>query len=154
MLRVAVALAVLVLVTAAEAQSPPLAVARFYELETAHTSLGSFQGATESWRGQIVLLRSRKAVGASYTSCIRVSPTVRNCYATYALPQGTMAAQGIVGNQDRYSLSIVGGTGAYLGNQGWLSVNGIGANPRQGVGPNGQLAVLRFSSLVFHLRQL
>lgn len=131
---------VLLLVTAAGAQSPPLAIARFYEQETLHSSLGNFRGATESWRGQIVLQRGRKVIGASYVSCIRVSAAVRNCYATYALPEGTMAALGIIGSRNAYSLTIVGGTGTYIDYRGWVSVTGLGSDG------------LRFSQLVFHLK--
>lgn len=131
-------------------QSPPSAVARFYEFEALHSTLGNFRGATESWRGRIVTVRGRKVIGASYVSCIRIDSTTRNCGASYTLPEGTLVAAGVIGSQNRYSLTITGGTGAYLGYSGWISVVRIGDAPKQ-VGPNGQLVPLRLSLITFHL---
>lgn len=140
-------------VVAAEAQAPPNAIARFYELEIGHTSLGNFRGSTESWQGQIVVVRTRKAIGASYISCIRMSPETRNCYATYALPRGTMAATGLVGSRGRYSLTITGGTGAYLDYHGWVSVSTIRIAQQQ-VGPDGRSSPPTVAQIVFHLHKL
>jgi hypothetical protein len=134
-----VLLGAVVLATAAGAQAPPLAVARFFQLETERHSLGEFAGATSSTRAQIQT-RSHKTIGASYTSCIQLAKGIRNCYATYVLPEGTMAAQGIVGSASRFSLTIVGGTGVYIAVHGWVTITGIGSS--------------RFSELIFHLKQL
>lgn len=123
----------------AKAQPPEIAVATFHEVEVSHTSLGNFRGATESWRGAIVLTRSHRQIGGSFISCIRMSPEVRNCYASYSLPEGTMVALGLIGSRDRYSLTIAGGTGAYLVYHGWVSVLNSGD---------------RESDLTFHLDKL
>lgn len=139
MLRLALVLALVCLfVPAAEAQAP-YAIAHFYERELAHTSLGDFKGSTESWRGRLLLLRPRQPVGASFVSCIRVSDTARNCFANYSLPEGQIAAQGIIGDRDRYSLVVIGGTGAYIDFHGWVSSATFGTG---------------FSQLVFHLKLL
>lgn len=140
-------------VVAADAQAPPNAIARFYEFETGHTSLGNFRGATESWQGSITVIRTRKAIGASYVSCIRMSEETRNCYANYALPRGTMVAVGLVGSRSRYSLTITGGTGAYLTYHGWVSVNSIRIAQQQ-VGPDGRNSPPTISQIVFHLHKL
>lgn len=138
MSRLALALIVLALIVATPAYAPPAAIATFYEREIFHSSLGNFRGATETWQGEILLKRQRKIIGASTTACIRVSLPIRHCAATYALPQGVVEAQGIIGSLRVYSLAITGGTGVYLGASGWVKTFSVANGPR-------------ISELTFHL---
>lgn len=138
MLKLVIALFAFTLVFATPAFAPSIAIAKFYEREIVHSNLGNFRGATESWQGEILLQRTRRIIGASTTSCIRVSPTLRSCIATYALPEGVIEVQGIVGVLRVYSLTVTGGTGTYLGYEGWVKTFGVANGPR-------------VSELTFHL---
>jgi hypothetical protein len=90
-----------------------------------HTSLGNFRGATETWTNRMVVIRTRKSIGTSYMFCVRVTADVRQCGATFGLPEGVLTAQGVLHTDTRYSLTITGGTGAYLGFGGWVAIRQI-----------------------------
>ncbi|WP_027482932.1 allene oxide cyclase barrel-like domain-containing protein [Deinococcus pimensis] len=75
-----------------------------------------------------LLFKNGKRVGFDSGACTvtRVAMNERDpfrvsCVATYALPGGTIAAQGVMTNNPTKVLAIVGGTGAYEGAHGQIT---------------------------------
>lgn len=93
-------------------------VAYFRQHTTTITHNGSFPGAVQSWRTDVILLHSPKKVGTGGIACIFVTNTARECFGTYILPEGRIKVIGEISNRTNYSFEITGGTGVYTGATG------------------------------------
>jgi hypothetical protein len=77
---------------------------------------------------------SKKRIGTLYTDCTSVGPTASFphvkllCQTTYTLPQGQIIASGVARLDGPGGLAIVGGTGAYAGAHGTVTL----AKPAKG----------------------
>ena len=109
------------------------AVARFREVEQSHTVIGSFAGATETWRTTVLLPREAKAAGSGAVICIRVdrTSTLRECVGTYRLPEGTIQVAGTLTSRGRFSLMITAGSGVYAAKEGTAGFAQLASDPRQ-----------------------
>jgi hypothetical protein len=110
-------------------------VARFREVETRHVSLGTFAGATETWRVSVLLVGRTQVVGHGVVSCIHIDDgdgsATRECTATYFLPKGEIQLAGVSKGRTRYRLMVTGASGAYLGKDGVATFAQISTAPRQ-----------------------
>ena len=68
------------------------------------------------------LLRNGKKAGGSDVMCVFVSRNAGRCHGTLRLGNGTLEASGGTRFGGRFSLPVVGGTGAYAGAAGVLTV--------------------------------
>jgi hypothetical protein len=71
---------------------------------------------------QETLLQNGRSAGGSEVMCVFVSRNAGRCYGTLRLGSGTLEAAGGTRFGGRFSLPIVGGTGAYAGASGVLTV--------------------------------
>jgi hypothetical protein len=71
------------------------------------------------------LLENGRKVGGSEVMCVFVSRNVGRCYGTLRLADGTLEAAGGVHFGGRFSLPVVGGTGAHAGAEGVLTVTAL-----------------------------
>lgn len=112
-------LATVALVSAAT-RDAATGIARFREMEVAHTLSGDYGGATETWRTRIFLLRKQQTVGTGVLACVRVEETtsIRECQGTVILPRGRIQLAGEIINRNAFQLSIVAGSGTYEGMSG------------------------------------
>jgi hypothetical protein len=66
-----------------------------------------------------------KAIGRGEMICTRVGTKRQSCTASFALPQGQIAVQGVISSRLIYDLAIVGGTGLYNNVRGSLTVTSL-----------------------------
>lgn len=108
-------------------------IARFREVEASHAVLGTFAGATEVWRSNVLLATQQKVLGTGIISCVLIddSESTRECHGTYRLPEGVIQLAGSLTSRARFSLLVVAGSGAYEGKHGVASFVQISPRPRQ-----------------------
>ena len=71
---------------------------------------------------QETLLEDDRKAGRSEVVCLFVSRNAGRCHGTLRLGQGTLEASGGTRFGGRFSLPVIGGTGAYAGAAGVLTV--------------------------------
>ena len=69
-----------------------------------------------------------RAIGRATMSCTAVGLTGQSCSATYVLPKGEIAVQGVIGSRLIYQVAVVGGTGLYDNVRGSLTVTSLSRN--------------------------
>jgi hypothetical protein len=80
------------------------------------------QSAGDTIFFQETLLENGRKAGGSEVLCVTVSRTLGRCHGTLRLRGGTIEASGGTRFGGRFSLPVVGGTGAYAGASGVLTV--------------------------------
>ena len=79
------------------------------------------------------LFRGGRRVGRGHVACTitlaRGERSLSQCVGTFTLRRGQITAQGVVGQADRFTGAITGGTGRYDAARGTLEVRDRGARP-------------------------
>ena len=96
-------------------------------------SLGDLQVITED------VYRDGKRVGTSDIQCtivrVQLPKFATQCFNTTSLPEGQITAQGVVTSdqieQAPFAQAVTGGTGAYKGVRGELTVDEVGDKPAE-----------------------
>ena len=70
-----------------------------------------------------------KSIGHGEMVCTAVTAKRQSCTATYFLPKGTIAVQGVIDSRLIYGLAVVGGTGLYNNVLGALTVTSQHRSP-------------------------
>ena len=70
-----------------------------------------------------------KSIGHGEMVCTRTGTKRQSCTASYVLPRGEIAAQGVIDSRLIYELAVVGGTGLYTNVQGTLTVTSVDRKP-------------------------
>lgn len=107
------------------------AIAKFREVQTHSSSLGTFPGATSSWHTVVLLDRQAKRVGDGAFACvhIQIGSSLRLCNGVYRFPNGQLDVTGLVSGRERYQLDVTGGSGVYAGRHGTAAVTQIASHP-------------------------
>jgi hypothetical protein len=127
-------LAAIALISSAGSVASPTngSIARFREVEQTHSSLGDFAGSTETWRVAVLLLHGGKRAGSGVVACVRIAAAVelRQCHATYTLPEGQIELSGLVSMRAHYTLLVEAASGVYAGKEGSAAISQIAVDPR------------------------
>jgi hypothetical protein len=102
--------------------------------QTRYVRVGHGVGSREIARATLYSRGSTKHVlGHSVLVCTYVGTVERSCIVTYALPKGTIVAEGLLSSRLLYELAITGGTGLYDNARGTITTTVTGLRPRRDV---------------------
>ena len=112
--------------------SAGVAALRFYERSGADArSIDNAPKGKKAGRGDVVLYanpvfdRTGTQVGTDHGVCIVLVPGQSQCDSTLALPKGQIVTHGLQGAKSGFDLAVIGGTGAYSGARGTMTMRPI-----------------------------
>ena len=111
--------------------SSGVASLRFYERSGATHVIDNAPKGKQAGRGDLVLYanpifdRQGTQVGTDHGVCIVLGTGQSQCDSTLALPKGQIVTHGLQGAKSGFDLAVIGGTGAYSGARGTMTMRPI-----------------------------
>jgi len=111
--------------------SSGVASLRFYERPGSTHVIDNAPKGKQVGRGDLVLYanpvfdRQGTQVGTDHGVCIVLGVGQSQCDATLALPKGQIVTHGLQGAKSSFDVAVIGGTGAYSGAHGTMTMRPI-----------------------------